>query len=84
MNRNDETQTHTPGPWDYRGLAGDHDFGVFQDVASSNGRDLALVRDFHEGNARNGSYGMPITDEHHPFCEDYRKARNLFNRITGA
>ena len=45
-----ERATYTPGPWKYRGLAGDHDFEVYAE--GGNGRGLALVRDFHEGNAR--------------------------------
>lgn len=40
---------HTPGPWYYAGLAGDHDFGIYPE---STGRDIALVRDFNEANAR--------------------------------
>ena len=57
MNQNDEIEIemdpetpHTPGPWDYRALAGDHDYGVYAE--GGDGRDLALVRDFHAGNAR--------------------------------
>lgn len=40
---------HTPGPWIYHATAGDHDFSVYPE---SDGRDVALVRDFNEANAR--------------------------------
>ncbi len=43
------TDTPTPGPWIYRNTAGNHDFAVYQE---STGRDVALVRDFNEANAR--------------------------------
>lgn len=39
----------TPGPWHYQSLAGKHEFAVYAD--STNGGDVALVRDFNEGNA---------------------------------
>lgn len=41
--------TFTPGPWTYKATAGDHDFSVYPE---STGRDVALVRDFNEANAR--------------------------------
>ncbi len=40
---------HTPGPWTYKATAGNHDFAVYPEEA---GRDVALVREFHEANAR--------------------------------
>lgn len=40
---------HTPGPWDYQATAGNHDFSVY---GGETGRDIALVRDFDEANAR--------------------------------
>ncbi len=43
------TTTHTPGPWAYSPYAGQHDYGVY---AEATGRDVALVRDFDEANAR--------------------------------
>jgi hypothetical protein len=39
----------TPGPWHYTATAGEHDFAVYPE---STGRDVALIRDFHEPNAR--------------------------------
>jgi hypothetical protein len=42
-------QGHTPGPWTHKATAGDHDFAVYPEAT---GRDLALVRDFNEANAR--------------------------------
>lgn len=39
----------TPGPWVHRATAGNHDFAIYDEAT---GRDLALVRDFHEPNAR--------------------------------
>ena len=42
-------ETHTPGPWIYKGTAGQHDYAVY---AEATGRDVALVRDFDEANAR--------------------------------
>lgn len=41
--------TFTPGPWMYQATAGNHDFLVYPE---STGRDVALVRDFNEANAR--------------------------------
>lgn len=41
--------THTPGPWTHNATAGDHDFAVYPEAT---GRDVALVRDFNEANAR--------------------------------
>lgn len=41
--------TFTPGPWTFKATAGDHDFSVYPE---STGRDVALVRDFNEANAR--------------------------------
>lgn len=41
---------HTPGPWRYQPTAGNHDYSVYAE--QGNGRDVALVREFHEGNAR--------------------------------
>ena len=35
--------------WTYRATAGNHDFAVYDE---SDGREIALVRDFDEGNAR--------------------------------
>jgi hypothetical protein len=43
------TKKHTPGPWAYQSTAGNHDFAVYEE---STGRDVALVRDFSEANAR--------------------------------
>jgi len=40
----------TPGPWHYNPTAGGHDFSVYAE--HGNGRDLALVREAHEPNAR--------------------------------
>jgi N-acetylglucosamine-6-phosphate deacetylase len=40
---------HTPGPWMYKATAGHHDFAIYPEAT---GRDLALVRDFDEANAR--------------------------------
>jgi len=40
---------HTPGPWNYQATAGHHDFLVYRELT---GRDVALVRDFDEGNAQ--------------------------------
>lgn len=40
---------HTPGPWTYKATAGDHDFAIYPEAT---GRDVALVRDFNEANAR--------------------------------
>ena len=40
--------THTKGPWDLHATAGNHDFSIYGD----DGKDIALVRDFHEANAR--------------------------------
>jgi hypothetical protein len=40
---------HTPGPWAYQATAGNHDFAIYPEAT---GRDLALVRDFNEANAR--------------------------------
>jgi hypothetical protein len=42
-------QAHTPGPWGYQALGGNHDFAVYSE---SDGKDLALVRHFHEANAQ--------------------------------
>lgn len=42
-------QGHTPGPWTHKATAGDHDFAVYPEAT---GRDVALVRDFNEANAR--------------------------------
>ena len=39
---------HTPGPWNYQATAGNHDYVIY----GEDGKDLALVRDFHEANAR--------------------------------
>lgn len=39
----------TPGPWHYHATAGHHDFLIY---AEATGRDIALVRDFNEANAR--------------------------------
>jgi hypothetical protein len=39
---------HTPGPWNYQATAGDHDFAVY----GLDGRDIALVRNFHKANAQ--------------------------------
>ena len=44
-----DKQGFTPGEWAYQGLAGKHDFAIYP-VAT--GRDIALVRDFNEANAR--------------------------------
>ena len=41
--------THTPGPWQCQPTAGNHDFLIYNE---SNGKDIALVRDFNEPNAR--------------------------------
>lgn len=41
--------TFTPGPWMYQATASDHDYIVYPE---STGRDVALVRDFNEANAR--------------------------------
>lgn len=41
---------HTPGPWDYAPTAGNHDFSIY--AAETGRRDIALVRDFNEANAR--------------------------------
>ncbi len=41
----------TPGPWTYQPTAGNHDFIVYSEGAPSRS-DVALVRDFHEANAR--------------------------------
>jgi len=41
--------TPGPGPWAYQPTAGDHDFSVYEEAT---GRDVALVRDFNEANAR--------------------------------
>lgn len=46
---NDAKVQHTPGPWAHSALAGDHEFAVY---AEATGRDIALVRDFDEANAR--------------------------------
>lgn len=40
---------HTPGPWTHKATAGDHDFLIYPEAT---GRDVALVRDFNEANAR--------------------------------
>jgi hypothetical protein len=40
---------HTPGPWTYQPTAGNHDFAAYPEAT---GRDVALVRDFNEANAR--------------------------------
>lgn len=40
---------HTPGPWMYKATAGHHDFAVYPEAT---GRDVALVRDADEANAR--------------------------------
>ncbi len=42
---------HTPGPWTYQATAGDHDFSVYSETYQR-GRDIALVRNFDEANAR--------------------------------
>ena len=39
---------HTPGPWLSKATAGNHDFAIYPEAT---GRDVALVRDFHEANA---------------------------------
>jgi hypothetical protein len=44
-----ETAAHTPGPWAYHATAGNHDFAIYPEAT---GRDVALVRDFNEANAR--------------------------------
>ena len=41
--------THTAGQWTYQASAGHHDFLVYSET---DGKDLALVRNFHEANAR--------------------------------
>ena len=41
--------SHTPGPWLYQALAGNHDFAVYTEAT---GHDVALVRNFNEPNAR--------------------------------
>ena len=41
--------THTAGPWNSQATAGNHDYAIYSE---SEGKDLALVRDFHEANAR--------------------------------
>lgn len=40
---------HTLGPWQYQPTAGNHDFLIYSE---SDGRDIALVRDSNEANAR--------------------------------
>lgn len=45
----EESVEHTPGPWTYQATAGNHDFAIYPE---STGRDVALVRDFNEANAR--------------------------------
>lgn len=42
---------HTPGPWTHKATAGNHDFIIYSEAEDS-GRDIALVRDFDEANAR--------------------------------
>ena len=42
---------HTPGPWAYGATAGNHDFAVYSE-SEGTGRDIALVRDFDEANAK--------------------------------
>lgn len=41
--------TQTPGPWRYQPSAGNHDYLVY---AEATGRDVAIVRDFNEADAR--------------------------------
>jgi len=40
---------HTPGPWEYQPLAGNHDHAIYSEP---DGVDLALVRNNHTANAR--------------------------------
>lgn len=40
---------HTPGPWQHQPAAGNHAFLIYSEAT---GRDLALVRNFDEANAR--------------------------------
>lgn len=45
------SKSFTPGPWGYQPSGGHHDFLIYAE-ADTRGRDLALVRDFDEANAR--------------------------------
>ncbi len=40
---------HTPAPWLYQPSAGDHDYMIYEEQT---GKDVALVRNFNEANAR--------------------------------
>ncbi len=42
---------HTPGPWTYTPTAGNHDFLIYSESEPTS-RDIAIVRDFDEANAR--------------------------------
>lgn len=43
------TTQHTPGPWWFHLLAGNHDYAIY---CEATGHDIALVRDANEANAR--------------------------------
>ena len=49
MNTTETKAQHTPGPWTHKATAGNHDFSIYPE---STGRDVALVRDYNESNAR--------------------------------
>jgi hypothetical protein len=83
---------HTPGPWMYRATAGDHDFAVYPEAT---GRDVALVRDFNEANARLIAaapemqalltWAVDWTRRHHASVTpepEWDEARSLLARIT--
>ena len=40
---------HTPGPWMYQASAGGHDWLIYSE--NPDGKDIAIVRQFHEANA---------------------------------
>ena len=42
------TDKHTPGPWAYQASAGNHDWLVYSE--NPDGKDIAIVRQFHEAN----------------------------------
>lgn len=43
------SSAHTAGPWHFQPSAGDHDYLIYE---LRTGKDIAIVRNFHEGNAR--------------------------------
>lgn len=82
---------HTPGPWTYHATAGEHDFIVYpDDPTARERRDVALVRDFHEANARLIAKAPEMLEVLRSFVDtsifavpDYDTARALIAEIEG-